>query len=521
MARQRRVGLLPIAVIAVVLAPLGAAGHADRPALPTPASDQAGSAVERARDALAGHGGDATLALAALRAAYPRLGQADREAADRLLARPTDGQSDPAGHGYTTSEAPPSCGAHVCVHYVAETDDAPPEADLVPDGAPNGIPDQVDATLSVMERAWTFQTATLGYRPPASDAGPGNDPGGSEAFDVYLVNLTPAGLYGYCAPEAYVPGEELRASGYCVLDDDYVGYPATPQASLTVTAAHEFFHAIQFNYDFQEDPWVMEATATWMEERFADQANDNRQYLPASHMARPSTPLDTFAQTGAQYGNWTFFERLSQQYGVGVVRTIWGRLDARPGAPDEYSIAGIARVLASKGTTFRAFYAGFASVNLVPQKFYEEGASWAAYRSPVSRAWRLTRSARSVTGQQTTLAHLTSRHYEFRPGSTLTGRWFLVVTVDAPPAAMGGAARLLVVRRDNTVTTLPVPLDSQGNGRLRVGFGAGSIARVDLTLSNGSTRYQCWVDLDWWDRTCFGTPLDDGRTFRFSAVAQR
>jgi hypothetical protein len=29
-----------------------------------------------------------------------------------------------------------------------------------------------------------------------------------------------------------------------------------------VTAAHEFFHAIQYGYDVSEDPWLMESTAT-------------------------------------------------------------------------------------------------------------------------------------------------------------------------------------------------------------------------------------------------------------------
>jgi hypothetical protein len=35
---------------------------------------------------------------------------------------------------------------------------------------------------------------------------------------------------------------------------------------LKVTAAHEFFHAVQFAYDIGEDGWLMESTATWMEE---------------------------------------------------------------------------------------------------------------------------------------------------------------------------------------------------------------------------------------------------------------
>ena len=45
-------------------------------------------------------------------------------------------------------------------------------------------------------------------------------------------------------------------SAYCVLDNDFsaaeFGYP-DPTLPLRVTAAHEFFHAIQFAYDLYED----------------------------------------------------------------------------------------------------------------------------------------------------------------------------------------------------------------------------------------------------------------------------
>jgi hypothetical protein len=47
-----------------------------------------------------------------------------------------------------------------------------------------------------------------------------------------------------------------------VLDDDYSTsqFPDPPLVSLDVTAAHEFFHAVQFAYDYFEDSWLMEGT---------------------------------------------------------------------------------------------------------------------------------------------------------------------------------------------------------------------------------------------------------------------
>ena len=123
-------------------------------------------------------------------------------------------------------------------------------------------------------------------------------------------------------------------SGYLVLDNDFARsqYGAKPIETARVTAAHEFFHAIQFGYDVTEDRWLMESTATWMEDQFADESNDNRQYLtvrsalPPEHPARHLHRADGFQQ----YGNWPFFEYLSEHYGRGIVRSIWNRCGLLP-----------------------------------------------------------------------------------------------------------------------------------------------------------------------------------------------
>ena len=52
-----------------------------------------------------------------------------------------------------------------------------------------------------------------------------------------------------------------------------------PINALRVTAAHEFFHAIQFAYDVKEDLWFMEGSATWVEDEVYDSINDNYQFL--------------------------------------------------------------------------------------------------------------------------------------------------------------------------------------------------------------------------------------------------
>ena len=75
---------------------------------------------------------------------------------------------------------------------------------------------------------------------------------------------------------------------------------------LKVTAAHEFFHAVQFAYDIGEDGWFMESTATWMEEHVYDAINDNLQYLATSPLAQPLIPLDQTSGLRV-YGAWIFW----------------------------------------------------------------------------------------------------------------------------------------------------------------------------------------------------------------------
>ena len=195
------------------------------------------------------------LALRDLFLARPSLDEDDETEADRLLARPTDGVSDPYRDGYATSSVK-TCAKHVCVHYVRSGADAPPSTAWA------------KKTLSVMERVWRHHVGKLDYRKPARDG----SRGGNKKFDVYLKEIGSDGLYGYCAPENRVAGKPKQASGFCVLDDDFARsqFARAPIESLKVTAAHEFFHAIQFAYDYTEDPWFLESTATWIEERFAD-----------------------------------------------------------------------------------------------------------------------------------------------------------------------------------------------------------------------------------------------------------
>ncbi|WP_137294677.1 MXAN_6640 family putative metalloprotease [Nocardioides dongxiaopingii] len=492
-------------------APAGTTVVASAPAAPAadpgPAAGGAESGTTvlvRATDALGGGGAtradrpDATLALRDLFLARARLGEVGDRFAGGLLARPTDGDRDPYADGYSARQRQ-RCGAKVCVHWVNRTEDRASRA-------------WVDTTLRVMGKVWKHHVRTLGYRPPAPDG----RRGGNALFDVYLKDLGSKGVYGYCAPERKVPGESKQASGFCVLDNDFAReqFGRRPLETLRVTAAHEFFHAIQFAHDFGEDPWLMESTATWIEGRFAARVDDNRIYLPYGQLGRPGTSLDLYEPSGyAHYGNWTFWEFLADRLGPDVVRDVWWRAGTGGRMPDDYSTQALRRVLAEHGGLRRRF-AAYAAGNTMPARTYPEGSAYAA--APVTT--RRVTASRPRVRLAPRIDHLSSRSVVLRPGRSLARRWRLEVRIDGPDAVRSPAALVTVRRADGSVQRRQVRLDRTGAGRVRVAFGRRAVRTVTVTLANASTRVLCDTGTS---LACQGSPLDDRVRFRTTAVAVR
>lgn len=420
---------------------------------------------------------EATLALRDLFLARPTLEGIGAQFAGGMLARPTAGASDPFSDGYTR-RATKRCTTHFCLHWVRAGRDAPTARAWTA------------TTLRVLERVWRHHVDRLGYRAPAPDG----KRGGNAKFDVYLKDVGSRGLYGYCAPERRVPGQPKQASGFCVLDNDFSRdqFGRAPKQSLRVTAAHEFFHAIQFAYDFTEDPWLLESTATWMEDQFADGVDDNLAYVGFGQNARPRVPLDLFETSGyAHYGNWTFWEFLAERFGVDVVRDViertgTGRLaGTRRTLPDDFSAQALRRTLRSRGG-LPTSYAAYAAYNTIPAATYPEGAAYPA--APVTERTLSRRSPRTTVRAR--LDHLTSRSVRITPAPGVRRGSQVVIRVDGPRRRFAPAAHAIVVRAIGTLQQRRVVLDRRGRGEIVVRFDAG-IRSVTVALANASTRYRC------------------------------
>ncbi len=449
---------------------------------------------------------DLTLALRDLALLKNDLPAGERRAAERMLARPTDGNGDPYGDGYDTRADPQRvCSDVVCVHYVTTTRDRVPSTDYV------------EFALKTMTSVHSSYVDG-GFRPPKSDAAAANNGGydgaNEEQTDIYLADVGSKGYYGYCASDDPSPARNTWA--YCVLDNDYApaeyGYRKTPKQNFKVTAAHEYFHAVQFGYDVSEDGWVMEATATWAEDELYDGINDNRAYLRGGPMRLPHESLDQFIGT-FHYGTWIFFRYLTERFPNAqgklpvLVRDLWERLDAR-GGTGEYSLQGLKKVLRQRNLSLTQAFVGFSAANRMPGRVYEEGKSYP--KAPLAASATLGKHRRRHGPLPLTLDHLAAGTVRFKPNRSLGNTaWRLRVTLDMKARWKGSGALVTIKPRSGKPRTKPVSLNKYGDDKSVVNFSRSKTKWVEVTLVNASDHFRCNRETRF---SCRGKPrFDDMR----------
>jgi methionine-rich copper-binding protein CopC len=369
----RRLSFALILACAALAAPSTASAAADlHLGGGTPEPTTAKDALRLAKELRAGEGVETgrelTPVLKVLADKLPQLKGAERRRALRYLARPTQGQGNPGEATYTVPEAPPVCSAHFCVHYVASTGDAPP-----------GGMGYVNAMVNEFENTYNVENGQLGWRAPVSDG----TAGGDGRTDVYIKNIGPEGLYGYAAPDPGQTGKNWAA--FLVMDNDYAEPAFTSRYAsflppLQVTAAHEYNHVLHFGYDQNQDSWMFEATATWMEDKVYDEINDYRGYL-AEWAQRTTQPLTQFnpPESGESnskvYGDAVFNRWIDERFGPDTIRRAWEVSDETGDfAPGAYE-----KALREKGTSFDDVFNAFAADTAewrAANTAFEEGGSF-------------------------------------------------------------------------------------------------------------------------------------------------
>ncbi len=277
---------------------------------------------------------------------------------------------------------------HFVIHYATSGPDSvyQPSVDSIA-----GIPVHVTRTASVFENVWATETGTLGYRTPPPDFGNGGD----NRYDVYLVNLG-AGYFGFTAPESTILG--YRATSFIELENDFAEsslYRTHPLDAVKVTAAHEFFHSIQFNYDEFEfeavnpndpstyKPWWQEASSTWMEDIVYPDINDFLGYLPFFY-GNMWMSVTTFSSTGARafhpYASCVWPIYMTERFAdLSIMRDIWEECGAIAGYN---TLPSTNDALIARGSGLQSAFLEFEIWNFHTgqradsRRFYRDGATY-------------------------------------------------------------------------------------------------------------------------------------------------
>lgn len=452
------------------------------------------SANARARAVPRAAAPDATMALRDLWMKRGELTGDDADRADALLARPVPGQVsnglDPrAIDGAIASQ----CASGVCVHYTSQIGATYNDA---------ASPANVAATSATVQSVRTRLIAA-GFKTPLPDSAAQH--GGTTDLDVYMMDLKPYGIYGYCAPtDGFAPGV-YTTSAYCVVDNDFVGYSTSPAAALQVTVAHEYFHAVQGAYDWAEDRWFAEGSAAWVEDELYDNINDNRQYLRGSQMKAPWIPLDYFNDDldGGfnRYGSWIFLRYLSEKAArTGIapltfMRRVWERADSSPGMADNWSMQAVQAQINALPKAFPGgfarTYSQFAAANRLPSKFYSEGSAYPKAPAVNAKFTKRTRALKTNAALDR-LDHLSSYTARLVPHKSYGKKVRLKVSLNLPGKTANPGATVRIFHKNGKITTSWVSLNSKGDATKRVAFTRKKVKSIEVTVSNGSTSYACW-----------------------------
>lgn len=268
-----------------------------------------------------------------------------------------------------------SAAGHFKLHFTLSGTHAVPPADVNP---PNNIPDYVERVSEDLERSWLIASNYL-WELPRPD-GPSGDPPPqvNNLIDVYFYDTVPilgAAVRHSVDPSTINPNDFI---GYMCIDNNLVTKRAT-------TAAHEFFHLVQFAYNGQgisnDALWMRESTAVWFEDEVFDIDNDYVFYV-SEFLSKPDLSLTSTFGT-REYGASIWHRFVSDQYGDDVIRNMWTYASQAPGPPQATGARFIDNIKAiedvtQSGNWQEAFYA-FAVNNLFTDNFdYPRGSHFRA-----------------------------------------------------------------------------------------------------------------------------------------------
>lgn len=370
------------------------------------------------------------------------------------------------------------------IHYDVTGSDAVPTTDA----NTNGIPDYIENVAVWADSCWSREVITYGYMSPPSDDTVG---GGIGIYDIYCREIP---YYGYTVPESPGPNAWNDRTSYIAIHRDFYGFPpntdpeGNPAGAAKVTLAHEFYHAVQFAYDYAENGSWMEEGATWMEDEVYDVVNDNYNYL-SDFFPVPQVALMSDAGLHP-YAAFVWPRFLGERFGVDVNRAIWDSCISLNvyGATDS--------VLTGLGSSRSDAFAEFTTWNWITNTrddglHYEEAGYY-----PLISTMRSHNSYPVATDSSSQVPQpLAANYIYFTPPLGSSGRP-LVISFDGDDSFPW---RANVMARDSSgnYDVFPVPLDANGAGSVLVpDFGGDAHAvlvpaNVSINSSGNFTYSAC------------------------------
>lgn len=271
------------------------------------------------------------------------------------------------------------------------------------DTSRNGIPAYIEAVGRSFDHVRKITCEMRGFRNPILEKE-------KKSFHVYVYDLKKK--YGITIPSTYynmTATNQRRASCSISIDNSYSaskGFKDTRDNCMRVTAAHEFFHAVQYAYNTDADNWWKEASATWNEDEIYDEVNDYIRYI-GRVFATPENSLEK-----SSYGGVVFAKYLSEHLGgYNIIKRIWEKQGTVFDTSTKAIDAAIKERYAEKdlGSVFKEY----AASNFNPAQYYRDGHLWKD-----SITIRNTHSSYPVDVQNGELDHLSSNYQLFKPYDT-------------------------------------------------------------------------------------------------------
>ncbi|MFA6024528.1 MAG: S-layer homology domain-containing protein [Candidatus Gracilibacteria bacterium] len=226
----------------------------------------------------------------------------------------------------------------------------------------DGVSDIIELIAESAEYSWDILVEEMNYEEPI------------ETGEPIIVILDDN--YEYLSSGA------LGITSVLTNDQPYIAIdPWMSPDYLVVTMGHEFYHAIQFGYDFNfaytyQGINFAEATASWAEDVLFDTVNDYGLYIPDFLSYVDYSIFASIVPTGSlyEYGMNIWPRFLSEYYDNGIVKDIWETyFDSNISYDSDLKLyEAVSAVLDDEGDDLPTVFQEFTLWNLSLEE-YEEG----------------------------------------------------------------------------------------------------------------------------------------------------